>query len=218
MHKLLLVLSTSIFVLFCNALQAEIYKDFVPSITLKQAKLNYPNAYFEDAKPAWANEDEALFKMTGAGLNGTIVLKFSKLDKYYTKQLNIYEAMSLNDNSESKTSLINLYKTALALPVDERLTLDWVRFVPDIQIPYERLISRYGKPEKCDSNPENFTPYCSWESKGVYISLSDDKKLVTSIEYQFTDEELSPSPKPETKPSSKKKSTRPKVKKEPASL
>ena len=218
MHKLLLVLSTSIFVLFCNALQAEIYKDFVPSITLKQAKLNYPNAYFEDAKPAWANEDEALFKMTGAGLNGTIVLKFSKLDKYYTKQLNIYEAMSLNDNSESKTSLINLYKTALALPVDERLTLDWVRFVPDIQIPYERLISRYGKPEKCGSNAEDFTPYCSWESKGVSINLSDDKKLVTDIEYTFTYEEMFPSPKAEPKPSLKKKPIKPKVKKEPASL
>ena len=218
MRKLLLVLSASVIVFFCNALQAEIYKDFTPFITLKQIKLNYPNANFEDAKPAWANEDEALFRMTGAGLTGTIVLKFSKSDKFWTKQLNEYEAKSLNENSESITYLINFYKTSLALPLDERLVLDWVRFVPYIQIPYERLISRYGKPEKCGSNAEDFTPYCSWESKGVSINLSDDKKLVANIEYTFTYEEMFPSPKAEPKPSLKKKSTKPKVKKEPASL
>lgn len=218
MRKLLLILSTSVITLFCNALQAEIYKDFVPFITLKQVKLNYPNANFEDAKPAWANEDEALFKMTGAGLTGTIVLKFSKLDKYWTKQLNEFEAKSLNENSESITYLINSYKTSLALPVDERLTLDWVRFVPYMQIPYERLISRYGKPEKCGSNTEDFTPYCSWESKGVLINLSDDKKLVANIEYTFTDEEMFPKPQAEPKPSLKKKSPKTKPKKEPTAL
>lgn len=218
MKKLILALSTSVIVLFSNVLQAEIYKDFVPFITLKQVKLNYPNAKFEDAKPAWANEDEVLYRMTGEGLTGTIVLKFTKHDKLQSARLAENEANSLNDNSEALLWWINYDKTQLALPLEERFSLSWVRFVPYIQIPYERLISRYGKPEKCDSTTDDFTPYCSWESKGVQINLSDDKKLVQSIEYTFTNEEMFPELKKKSKPSSKKKTPKPKVKKEPASL
>jgi hypothetical protein len=218
MRKLFLILSASVIALFCNVLQAEIYKDFVPFISLKQVKLNYPNAKFEDAKPAWANEDEVIFIMSGAGLTGETVLKFSKQDKRKAERLAENEAKSLNDNSEALLWWINFDKKYLALPLEERLTLDWVRYVPMTPIPYERLLSRYGKPEKCDSNLEDFRPYCSWESKGVLINLSDDKKLVTNIEYTFTEKEMFPSPEAEPKPSLKKKPTKPKVKKEPASL
>jgi hypothetical protein len=210
---ILLTISTFTITLFCNVLQAEIYKDFVPFINLKQVKLNYPNAKFEDAKPAWANEDEALYKMTGEGLTGTIVLKFNKFDKVQSARLAENEAKSLKDNSEELLWWINFDKTQLARPLEERFSLDWVRFVPYEQIPYERLISRYGKPEKCDSRADDFMPYCSWDSKGVQIHLSDDKKLVLAIEYTFTTDEMFPAPKQEAKPSLKKKSPKPKVKK-----
>lgn len=206
---ILLMASTSGMALFCNLTQAEIYKDFVPFITLKQIKLNYPNAKFEDKKVAWTNEHEILFFMTGEGLSGTIALKLSKLDKYYTEKLAEFEGKSLNDNSEAVADWVKYYKSQLELPLDERFTLDWVRFVPDLRIPYERLESRYGKAEKCDYLPETFAPFCSWESKGVLVNLTDDKKLVNSIEYNFTNEDMFPSPKT----SLKKKSLKPKVKK-----
>ncbi len=221
MKKLILALSTSVIVLFSNVLQAEIYKDFVPFITLKQVKLNYPNAKFEDAKPAWASEDDALFAMRGEGLAGTIVLKFSKSDKYNSQKLAEYEASNSNDNLEKTKSdqlMIDYYKAELSLPLEERLKLEWVRFVPTVEIPYERLVSRYGKAEKCDYDPSTFKPYCSWLSKGITVSLSDDKKMVETVEYSFTFEEMFPSPKEEAKPSLKKKTPKPKVKKEPASL
>jgi len=218
MRKLLTALSTIVIALFCNALQAEIYKDFVPFITLKQVKLNYPNAKFEDLKPAWANEDEVMITMSGEGLNGEIVLKFSKDDKRRAKRLAENEAKSLNDNSKVLLWYIDFDKNYLALPLEDRLSLDWVRYLPMTPIPYERLLSRYGKPDNCDSNPEDFRPQCVWESKGVLINLSDDKKLVTNIDYWFTVKELFPSPAEEPKPSLKKKSPKTKPKKEPASL
>ena len=219
MHKLLLVISTSVIALFCNSLQAEIYKDFLPFITLKQVKLNYPNAKFEDAKPAWASEDEALFTMTGEGLAGTIVLYFAKTDKLYNERIAEHESASLSDSPEkvlTHQSLINYYKTKLSIPLEDRLTLRWVRFVPTAEIPYERLVSRYGKAEKCDYDPETFKPYCSWSTKGVTVSLNDNKKMVETVEYTFTSEEMFPAPKSEAKPSLKKKSPKPKAKKEPA--
>ena len=66
------------------------------------------------------------------------------------------------------------------------MTIDWVRWVPDVNIPIERLKSRYGEPEKCDYSTEDYRPYCEWESKGVNARLSDDKKQVFAIEYTFT--------------------------------
>ena len=221
MRKLLIALSASVIALFCNALQAEIYKDFVPFITLKQVRLNYPNAKFEDTKPAWASEDEALFTMTGEGLAGTIVLKFSKPDKYNNEKIAEYEKDILSatqENVQTIQSIIENYKSKLALPLEEKLTLDWVRFVPTAEIPYERLVSRYGKAEKCDYDQNTFKPYCSWLSKGITVSLSDNKKMVDTVEYSFTFEEMFPAPKPQAKPSLKKKSPKPKGKKEPALL
>ena len=74
-------------------------------------------------------------------------------------------------------------------PLDEKLTLNWLRWAPDSSLPLERLISRYGNPDVYGVDDESFQQYCDWTKRKVRANLSDDKKMVFTIEYNFTLEE-----------------------------
>lgn len=209
-YKILFILYLTI---FSNFSSAEIYQDFLPFDSLSIIKSKYPNAKFEDTKAAWVKEDESLIKLTGAGIPGSIFLKFSTGDsilKFFIKtDQEIIDKNPIYDNSYFENN-IKKYNALLALPLDQRLTLDWVRFVPPNPIPFARLVSKYGNPEKYDFDPENFQPFCSWDNKGLNANLSDDKKYVYAIEYSFTDED-----RRLTNPAIKQNSE-PKVKEKPA--
>ena len=189
-YKLLLILC---FAVFSNFSSAEIYKNFLPSDSLALIKTKYPNAKLEDTKAAWVKEDESFIKLTGVGIAGSIFLKFSTSDTLY-KQLIKFDQDIIDKNPTSENFLpindIKRNNDLLTLPLDQRLTLDWVRWAPPDPIPLVRLVSKYGNPEKFDFDPETFQPFCSWPRKGVIANLSDDKKIVYSIEYYFTSEEL----------------------------
>lgn len=157
---------------------AEVYKDFEPYLSLKEIKERYPNAEFSDLKPAWAKQNEVFLDMHGTGISGNIYLKLSTIE--YEKKLDL----------ETDPETISFYQRMINKTQDERLTLDWLRWIPINTIPFERLTTRYGKAEKCDYLEENFIPYCSWESKGVLASLSNDNKNVHYIEYSFTVKDL----------------------------
>lgn len=157
---------------------AEVYKDFEPFLSLKVIKERYPNAVFSEIKAAWVKQNEVFLDMHGAGISGNIYLKLSAIE--YEKKLDL----------ETNPEMISFYQRMINKPQDERLTLDWVRWIPINSIPFERLTTRYGKAEKCDYLEENFIPYCSWESKGVLATLSNDKKNVIYIEYSFTEKDF----------------------------
>lgn len=75
------------------------------------------------------------------------------------------------------------------LSKDEKLQITWVRCSPNNVIPFERLVSKYGAAEKCTYSEENFRPTCYWETKGIFVYLSDDKKFVLNVEYVPTEAE-----------------------------
>lgn len=182
-----------LFLFLSNSSWAEIYKDFTVYISLKEVKKNYPNAKFENLKPAWAKDNELLVLLTGAGISGDIILKFSystEMDQIYRGMLEKLEQSSEDKESEGYKSKYSTYQSLLYRPDDEKFTLDWLRWVPIKAIPIERLISRYGDNYKCGFSEEDFKPYCSWDSKGVYANTSDNKKHVFNIEYYPTVEEI----------------------------
>lgn len=180
------------FALFSNVSLAEIYKDFLPYDSLAIIKTKYPNAKLEPIKAAWVKEDEAFIRLSGVGIVGTINLKFSTTDNFIKGLIkynrNEIEKNPTSDNSKNE-DIIKAYNDVLALPLDQKLTLDWLRWVSPTPLPFERLVSKYGNPEKCDYDPDTFSPYCAWISKGVSANLTDDKKYVDSIEYSFTDKD-----------------------------
>jgi hypothetical protein len=200
-------------ILFSNLSLAEIYKDFLPNDSLAIIKTKYPNAKLEDIKAAWVKENESFIGLSGVGIVGAINLKFSHNDEFKKEMIKYYQNKiaenPLSDNSNYELS-IQYMNEALNAPLDNRLTLDWLRWVSPEPIPFERLVSKYGNPEKCDFDPDSFLPICSWTSKGLTANLSDDKKYVYSIEYGFTEEDWG------IKNTDKKQNNEPKVKEKPS--
>jgi len=172
---------------------AEIYKDFTPNLSLEQIKSNYPNAVLQDIKAAWVKEDEALLKLSGGGISGAIMLKLSTMDKLANSLMGYLQSeleMAKNDEEKAKAQEnIIFWKNYIALPKEKKLTLDWVRWIPESPFPFERIQGKYGKPDSCEYSDEDYAPFCNWKKKGVLVNLTDDRKRVTSVEYTFTKEE-----------------------------
>lgn len=171
---------------------AETYMNFQPNDSLKEAKAKYPNASFTELKVGWTKPNDRFVQMTGQGIVGTIYLKFSHSDAFWESQKSRFESkIAANGGWEdaADSRMLQVAKNYLASPLEERLTLDWIRYAPPTPIPFERLQSKYGKPEKCDYDQETFAPFCEWTKKGVYVALSDDKKMVQTIEFAFTDDD-----------------------------
>lgn len=186
----LLVIITSL--VFSNYALAEIYKDFTPYISLKKIKENYPNAKFEEVKAAWVTKNEAFIKLTGSGLAGTTYLALSTSDSYWQKVISDSETkIAENPNADNIELLVTIDSANKFInePLDEKLTLNWLRWAPDSALPLERLINRYGNPDVYGVDDESFQQFCNWTKRRVRAMLSDDKKMVFSIEYGFTLEE-----------------------------
>lgn len=182
-----------ILLLICFRSEAEIYKDFVPYTTIAEMKAKYPNAKFEVVKAAWVQENDIFLKITGAGLAGTTYVATSKIsDNAHKEKIERYQRL-IAESPDKDNSLyiegIARNERYLALPADDRYSIDWLRWVPDVNIPLERLKAKFGEPSKFDYSESDFQPYAEWTKRGLRANLSDDKKIVYSIEYYFTDEE-----------------------------
>jgi len=175
---------------------AEVYKDFKPFMTLHNIKNNYPNGRFEEVKAAWVTSDMGFYLLTGSGISGKIYLAFDSTDSFWKsaieeKQNEIAKLEPEADAQKIREFNINIsnYQRFIDQPIEKRLTLSWVRWVPNEEIPLERLQSKYGKVESCGYNDENFRPFCEWTSRGLLVDLSDDKKNVFTIQYSFTQDD-----------------------------
>ena len=152
----------------------------------------YPNTIFDFVKAGWVQEKQTFMKLHGTGLPGETYLAFSYNDSLFTNRvLEIDQEVAATPDADH-TEILKIrdnFQKILDRSLDEKMTLDWVRWAPVAKIPLERLKSRYGKPEKCDFSLEYHTPFCEWTSKGVNAILTDDKKQVFAIEYNFTEKE-----------------------------
>ena len=169
--------------------QADVYLGLSPGISPKDIKQRYPNAMLIDLKPAWLIPSESFKVMSGSGIVGSIFMKFSTADGIFERLrdkaiASIGSDPTLDVSSEQKA--IEYYSQILGAPLDERLGLDWVRWVPPQPVPLQRLISKYGNAEQCDYKVDTFEPYCSWSSRGVFAVLDDKKVSVLSLEFTFT--------------------------------
>jgi hypothetical protein len=164
-----------------QAVFAETYQGIKPLSTLADVKAKYPNATFRQNKPAWAQEDDIMYSITGVGISGEIIIKFVDLRPTWTKR---------SEDERVNKKIRELYAELAAGDVNESLCVDWVRWVPDSPFPIGRLIAKYGKPEKSGFADDDFSPYTAWSSKGVYAHLSDDGKRVIFVDFTFTEKEI----------------------------
>ena len=176
---------------FANA-RCEIYMGLTPAMSVVKVKEKYPNATLTDLKPAWLAPNQSSKLLTGSGIIGQIFLIFSHLDaSNEAARSAIVKKIEENPNGDnaSNQKMVDMYSGVLNAPLDERLTLDWVRWLPPSPVPYERLVSKYGAAEKCDYKADTFEPYCAWTTRGIFAVLDDKKIGVTSIEFTFTADE-----------------------------
>jgi hypothetical protein len=159
-----------------TVVNAEIYMGIGPLDTLGDIKTKFPKAYLQKTNPAWAQKSDVMYQITGSGITGTIVIK---LNDYRASWKEASEKEQDPKTKETYNSLANQ-------PDDEAITVSWVRWVPDTPIPVQRLISKYGLPEKSGFSNDDFQPYRHWEAKGISAFLSDDEKHVVRIDFEFT--------------------------------
>ena len=191
---------------------AEIYNDIRPYDTRADVQKKFPGAKFELLHPAWAKNSDLLYSISGNGLPGTIVVKFTdgiEADKEYFQDQQA-KANDACDQELAKTAqggnldgsepcifslyLINELEELANRSSAEReakIQVEWVRWVPDSilnLIPLERLVTLYGPPDKNGVDETNFQQYKAWK-RGVTAYLSDNGKSVRNIDYSFTEEE-----------------------------
>lgn len=158
---------------------AEIYRGIAPFKTLGEVRKMFPGAEFKKEYPAWAKADDAMYSVTGDGIEGKIIIMFNDtrpMNREYMKQA-----------TDDSVKLI--FKEYSERPDDESLLVSWVRWVPDVPFAVDRMIMKYGDPERSDFSSVDFKPYKQWQSRGIHAHLSDDGKNVVMITFTPTKKE-----------------------------
>lgn len=177
-----------------------------PNESFTSIKSKFPNARFVDVKAAWLKPDERLKQMSGEGIAGSIYLKMSTNETSDRELLaSLRSEIANNPNvNDSTRRLAEVYATSLALPLDDRLTLDWLRWSAPSPVPMSRIQSKYGKADKCGFTEDSFIPFCEWTNKAI-VAYGDEKmNYVTNLEFSFTQAEWNKAFGLPTKPGSKK--------------
>lgn len=187
------VMQCVIFVLALSDVHAEIYKGIAPLNTLSDLKQRFPGADFEKLKPAWAQATDVLYSVTGAGLTGTIVVKFIDPRPWYQDLLDQSRGTPEERREQSGGTLNETPQQerlrALAQGADDGITVEWVRWIPDRPISLQRFIAKYGPPTKSDFTEDDFQPYREWSARGLIAFLDDAAKSVVRVDYVFTADE-----------------------------
>lgn len=164
---------------------AEILQGVRPFDTLGDIKKMYPNATMKPVKAAWVTEDKGFYRLSGEGFPGELYVAFSDTRPFArsTAARVRKEAAEATPATEPDTRVLDRIAQQSD---DDALTVEWVRWVPASPIPFERYKSKYGEPAKCDFSADTMQPYCSWPSRELLVALTDDRKMVTNAEAQFT--------------------------------
>jgi hypothetical protein len=158
---------------------AEIYRGIGPLATLGDVKQLFPGATFKKVYPAWAQENDVLYLVTGKGIQGEIVIKFDDNRPIFKRMME----QGTDNNYE------DFLRGLAERSDDEALGVSWVRWLPDAPFPVDRMITKYGKPEKSDFSELDFQPFKEWVARGIYAHLTDDGKKVIAIDFSITEKE-----------------------------
>jgi hypothetical protein len=173
------LIATILCFLISSTALAEIYQGIGPLDNLGDVKAKFPGAVYENIKAAWVTDEDALYKISGTGISGSIYVKFTDSRPAFRK-------MAQESESNEPNEVIN----SLAQESDEKaLSVSWVRWVPVQPIPLQRFILKYGNPSKSGFDDQDLAPYKLWENRGISAFISDNEKYVVRVDYSFTTQE-----------------------------
>ena len=173
--------------------RAESFLGLEPLEPLSSVKQRFSAGALTVEPADWLKPNQYFVKMQHPDGGGKVFLLFEHDDEMRKKKLVDLEKSVANLPSQaqgrSTKLLIRQYREKLSKPIDERLSLIRIRWLPDNPTRVNELITSYGKPyEKREGNAV-YGPVFIW-SKGLNAHLSDDKKQALMIEYWFTEDDL----------------------------
>jgi len=175
-------------------LHAESFLGLEPLESLASVRQRFPSARLAAEHPAWLKPNQYYGVLDIDGTDGMVALLFEHDDdKRRQKLADLQKALPATvnhaDNPQAKSLnlLIRQQKEALARPLEERLSLVRIRWIPDNPPKAGTLQSRYGKPDSVQSKPGG--PVFVWD-RGVHAYMAADRKSAKMIEFWFTEDDL----------------------------
>lgn len=170
---------------------SEILQGIQPLDTLGDIQKRFPNATLMPVKAAWVQEDQAFYSLEGMGLPGKMRLAFDDSRPGWKKTLNKLTQKMSDDPQFSDTdkTFMEIAERQSQQPMASALTINWVRWIPDAPVPFERYKSKYGKPDRCGFSDADLTPFCEWKGKALTATLTDDQKAVLQVDSGFSRDE-----------------------------
>ncbi len=176
--------------------QAESFLGLEPLQTLASVRLRFPNAKLDAEHPPWLKENQYYCMLDVDGADGLVALLFEHDDEKRKQKLadlqkNLPATVNHADNPLSKSInlLIRQQRDALARPLEDRLALVRIRWIPEKPQRLAVLQSKYGKPDAIEIKAGAPGPIFVWQ-RGVHAYLTPDRKLVKMIEFWFTEDDL----------------------------
>lgn len=164
---------------------AERFLGFSPGDRLTDAHKRYPNATFEEERPAWLQPYQRLIKITGSGIDGVVALKLEhEVDAIAStlKDLAVKNANRIPFTPRESLAFESLQRTIKRLresPPPDPWEVKDIRWEPPKPIVLKALTGKYGSPEK-DEQDEQFRRVLKWETRGVtaYLNGADVVQLL----------------------------------------
>ncbi len=173
--------------------RAESFLGLEPLEPLSSVKQRFSAGALTVEPADWLKPNQYFVKMQHPDGGGKVFLLFEHDDEMRKKKLVDLEKSVANLPSQaqgrSTKLLIRQYREKLSKPIDERLSLIRIRWLPDNPTRVNELITSYGKPDEKREGNVVYGPVFIW-SKGLNAHLSDDKKQALMIEYWFTEDDL----------------------------
>ena len=173
--------------------RAESFLGLEPLEPLSSVKQRFSAGALTVEPADWLKPNQYFVKMQHPDGGGKVFLLFEHDDEMRKKKLVDLEKSVANLPSQaqgrSTKLLIRQYREKLSKPIDERLSLIRIRWLPDNPTRVNELITSYGKPDEKREGNAVYGPVFIW-SKGLNAHLSDDKKHALMIEYWFTEDDL----------------------------
>ena len=185
--------------------RAEIYAGIRPFLSYATVRGLFSGATIEELHPVWLGEREWLYSISGTGMSGTIVVKFSRFDAatYINGQIERYQgvvdslvALDLRTDDELVSDykeVIEIFRKQYAIEptiAQDSAKVEWVRWVPSSPVPIRNLVNKYGASWVKGYSDEDMEPYYEWKGRGVTAYLDDNTKEVSKVDFSFTVAEM----------------------------
>lgn len=172
---------------------AETFLELEPLQSLSSVRQRFAPAVLIPEPASWLRPHQYYARLELDEAKGLVTLLFEHDDDVLKKKIAGLEQVFATSSDDAKIRsgklLLQQYRERLAKPLEDRLSLVLIRWIPDKPFPVGGLREKYGRPRDTRPRDATYGPVYVW-ANGVTAHLSDDRKKVKMVEYWFTEDDL----------------------------